>query len=83
MALETNITLNSGIVVEDAYCRVENATVTKQTSSFVLAIYADKNKPVVLQKHFLMEYSLEGENPIKQAYLYLKTLPGFEGAEDC
>jgi hypothetical protein len=24
-----------------------------------------------------------GPNPIKQAYLHLKTLPEFEGAEDC
>jgi hypothetical protein len=28
-------------------------------------------------------YDIEGDNPIKQAYEHLKTLPEFEGAIDC
>jgi hypothetical protein len=34
-------------------------------------------------KDYSFSLDLEGPNPIKQAYLYLKSLPEFEGAEDC
>lgn len=32
---------------------------------------------------FEASYSLDGPNPIEQAYEYLKLLPEFEDAEDC
>jgi hypothetical protein len=30
-----------------------------------------------------MAYDIDGENPVRQAYLHLKTLPEFAGATDC
>ena len=34
-------------------------------------------------KTYSCAYDINGENPIKQAYLYLKTLPEFASATDC
>ena len=35
------------------------------------------------EKTFYCEYGINGENPIKQAYLHLKTLPEFADTVDC
>jgi hypothetical protein len=31
----------------------------------------------------VFNYDINGENPIKQVYIYLKSLPEFAGAVDC
>jgi hypothetical protein len=38
---------------------------------------------MALTKTTKTAHGLEGANPIKQAYLYLKTLPEFADAVDC
>jgi hypothetical protein len=38
---------------------------------------------LIKAQHFDVVLDLDGGNPIQQAYEYLKTLPEFEGAEDC
>jgi hypothetical protein len=35
------------------------------------------------ERPYFFQYDITGENPIKQAYLYLKTLPEFATATDC
>jgi len=42
-----------------------------------------KSSEFSLHKSYSMIPDLEGPNFIKQAYLYLKSLPEFEGAVDC
>lgn len=84
MALKKTIKLNSGIEVKDSYIRVETVTIAeKQTASVVVNYYFDKTKSSVKQTSHLCAYAIDGVNPIKQAYDYLKTLPEFDGAQDC
>jgi hypothetical protein len=73
-----------GFEVLGAYCRVEDVKVTKASAYCILRKYKD-NSGVL---HFAEDgisypYALDGGNPIKQAYDYLKTLPEFAGATDC
>lgn len=84
MALQDNIELESGIVVQDAYTRVESVKLQNKTSmSFEAASFVDATKTTAFRRNaYLAAYDLEGDNPIKQAYLFLKTLPEFQGAQD-
>ena len=84
MALQKNIDTIYGIAVNNAYCRVDNLTISEKTKMTVLVkTYADKTAKEIHIKTFEFEYNLAGENPIKQAYEHLKTLPEFSGAADC
>lgn len=83
MALQQTLNLPSGLTASNAYVRVEQVKLTKTTVSFTAKGYSDGSS----SKHFYAEefscdYDLTGENPIKQAYEYLKTLPEFSGATD-
>lgn len=82
MALQKDITTPSGIAVSQAYCRVGLVSLTKETLNFSLMFYADKEKAPFDQRSFTCVYDLDGQNPIKQAYQHLKTLPTFSDAED-
>lgn len=83
MALAKTITTPFGIEITDAYHRVEDITISNKTEMNIsLAIYADKTARPVSTRGFLAVYDIAGENPIKQAYEHLKTLPEFAGAAD-
>ena len=82
MALQKYVTTASGIEVSQAYCRVEFISLTKNTLNFSLMFYADKEKAPFDQRTFTCSYNLSGENPIRQAYLHLKTLTDFSDATD-
>ena len=59
----------------------------------VSRIYGDKNtidfrvefqsEVAAFSKDYSLQYDINGENPIAQAYNYLKSIPEFEGALDC
>lgn len=89
MALQKNIKLtdNFGIEVEipNAYIRVEYTECSKKESRYNLSINKkDENEIRSLSNVYdVFDYDINGENPIKQAYLYLKTLPEFADAVDC
>jgi len=74
MALELNITMVSGIKVDGAYARIENVNLNKTNMRFTVRKYVDKTLPAFSDEVIECEYDLMGENPIKQAYEYLKTL---------
>lgn len=82
MALQKDVTTSSGIAVSQAYCRVGLVSLTKDALNFSLMFYADKEKSPFDQRSFTCVYDLNGQNPIKQAYQYLKTLPAFSDARD-
>lgn len=83
MALRKSVNMPQGFAVEDVYHRVESLTIQpKNEMSFVVRGYADVEKPSFYEIFLSCEYAIDEDNPIKQAYLYLKTLPEFEGAED-
>lgn len=86
MAIKLNTTTKTaqGFEVSDAYCRVEDVKVNKTTAYCVLRKYKD-NTGVL---HFAEDgisypYSLDGGNPIEQAYDHIKTLPEYIDSEDC
>ena len=84
MAIEQTVKLNSGIEIKQCYVRVENVTVSeKENLSIVVNFYFNKDKTPVKQESYSAKYDLLGDNPIKQSYLHLKTLPEFAGAKDC
>jgi hypothetical protein len=85
MALTKTVTTNQGFKAIDAYHRVEGIRIiSKNKIEFQLRSYKDDaNFPHFEYKSFDCEYNLLGDNPIKQAYSYLKTLPEFADATDC
>lgn len=84
MALQKNIETVYGISINNAYCRVDNIVINAKTKmNFLLKIYADKTAKEIQCENFECAYDIEGENPTKQAYEHLKTLPEFAGATDC
>lgn len=84
MALQKTITLPSGLEVVDAYHRVESVLLqSKGQLAFLVRSYFDPTKPFVTDQGMTCPYEITGDNPMKQAYLYLKTLPEFADAVDC
>jgi hypothetical protein len=85
MALSRTIDTDWDISVPGAYCRAEAVLLaSKESMTFHLRSYtAAENVPSFAEEVFQAPYDIEGGNPIKQAYEYLKTLPEFESAEDC
>jgi hypothetical protein len=84
MALEKTVTTPHGFDAVDAYHRVESVQVNKDKMTFQVRSYKD-NSGFPHFDNLALEciYSIAGENPIKQAYAHLKTLPEFAGATDC
>ena len=85
MAFSIDRTTPWGIEVSDAYCRIEQLSLTSKDSiSFNLRCYTQPaGVPHFSDDVFGCEYNLSGDNPLKQAYEYLKGLPEFSSAKDC
>jgi hypothetical protein len=45
--------------------------------------YKATDKPFIAEVVYTIGYTLDGDNPVRQAYLHLKTLPEFANAVDC
>jgi len=82
MALSKTLETQFGITIEDCYLRVEGVSVTTSTLTFILRKYVSADKPFFDNESFTCAYDMSGDNPIKQAYEHLKTLPEFEGTTD-
>jgi hypothetical protein len=69
-------------ILVSAYIKVTKVEATKPTSQIFLEITGDK---IVLFRSYFFEADLAetASNHIKQAYVYLKTLPEFSDAVDC
>lgn len=84
MAFTMNATSVYGFEAINAYHRVEGVRiVAKDEIKFQLRVYKTTNDISFDDKEFSAKYELDGDNPIKQAYLHLKTLPEFANAVDC
>lgn len=89
MAIVKTVTLESGLVVEQAYIRVQGINGNKNLAAICLEVFAsqvlcEQGKPPVSFFNYTFE-PLDGENTLrwdKQAYEYVKTLPEFENAVD-
>ena len=71
------------ISFSNAYVRIDQTTTNKARCLATYKIFRNKNGQELQQRLINFSLDLDGPNPIKQAYLHLKTLPEFEGATDC
>lgn len=87
MALQKNITIKSNLGIEtqfnNTYIKVARVECTKQENNFLIELKKDSNSDPYQLQYINASYDINGENPIKQAYLHLKTLPEFSDAIDC
>jgi hypothetical protein len=84
MALKKTIQTQYGVEVKNAYCKVSTLTIIDKIKiGFNVASFADVNLVPIVTQQYICNYDINGENPIKQAYLHLKTLPEFADAVDC
>jgi phenylalanine-4-hydroxylase len=84
MALLKTISTVHGFEAINAYHRVEAVLIdSKNSISFHVRSYVATDKPFFVEQVLNAPYSIDGLNPIKQAYEYVKTLPEFAGATDC
>jgi hypothetical protein len=79
MALSKTISFK-GITVNGAYLKVWHISGGKTEIKFGLGYFASADGEMFDSKTFEMAYDINGENPIKQAYEYLKSLPEFADA---
>lgn len=83
MALQKQTKSVHGFDAPQAYHRVEGVSVGKTEIKFRLRSYKDAaSNTAFADEGFVCTYDIAGDNPIKQAYQYLKTLPEFAGAAD-
>jgi|SaaInlStandDraft_4_1057021.scaffolds.fasta_scaffold235701_1 hypothetical protein len=82
MALTLDRQTNFNLLINDAYNRVEDISLNKEEITFHLRSYLDVTQPFFREDIHTCVYDINGENPIKQAYEHLKTLPEFADAID-
>ena len=84
MALKKTVTTQHGFTASDACHRVEGVQVGKDRMTFQVRSYKDNSGlPHFADASFSCAYDISGDNPIKQAYVLLKTLSEFAGATNC
>lgn len=88
MALILKKEMDTGLVVDNVYCKVEEINANKEKMNFYLGIYLNKDardgdKIPLETKFYSCEHNvLINENSIRQSYNYLKTLEEFKDAVD-
>jgi hypothetical protein len=82
---KTENLFNGALEIPNAYWKVESVTSTKTDSSCVVSIskILEDNQTAIETKQYKFATDMQGDNPIRQAYKHLKTLPEFAGATDC
>jgi len=74
---------NTSATYEDCYIKVATVIASKSEGQATVVFSAKTKDLILFERNFLFPIDLEGPNPIKQAYLHLKTLPEFADAIDC
>ncbi len=84
MALEQEHNTPYGFAVDNAYFRVDLVTIISKTSlRFALRTYqSEEAEKFFDEEYFACSYDINGENPFKQSYDYLKTLGRFQQSKD-
>lgn len=85
MALQKTTLTRQGFEATDAYHRVERILINpKDVMQFFVVSYKSKDVDVSFNENAMScAYNMNGENPIKQSYDYVKTLSEFSDAQDC
>jgi hypothetical protein len=86
MALKKTLTksfagFSGQVQADDVYYKVEQVSGDKQRVEFTMRGYKDGAHVDSFSQEF--KPNMDGGNYIQQAYLHVKTLPEFTGAEDC
>jgi hypothetical protein len=91
MAFQMNLTLNSGIEVQNAYVKISYLGGNKGGITLYLNAYVDQDAmnagmPVIegysTNYNFVPTIGVDSPDFISQGYNYLKTLPDFQGVTD-
>lgn len=88
MALILKKEMDTGLILENAYCKVEEVNTNKEKMNFYLGIYLNKDardncKLPLETKLYTCGHDIKIEqNSIRQAYEYLKELDEFSNAID-
>jgi hypothetical protein len=72
-----------GATFNDCYIKVGSVSASKSDSTATVCFLEAEDGKLLFEKTYGFKIDLDGPNPIKQAYEYLKTLPEFSDAEDC
>lgn len=85
MALSKTTPSIYGVDFQNAYHRVEEIQILAKTlAKFVVRSYAKNDGvPFFQERKYECNYDIDGNNPIAQAYAFLKTQSEFDGATDC
>jgi len=88
MALKSTMSIDVPIVGTmrlPVIIKVCNAIVTKDTTNATVQLYCDNGTMAVIrtESHWMPTDLASADNPIRQAYLHLKSLSEFSGAVDC
>ena len=67
----------------DCYIKVATVGTSKTEGQAVVVFFAEANGFVLFERNFLFQFDLDGPNPLRQAYIHLKSLPEFSDATDC
>jgi len=84
MTLTKDIVSQNGLAAPSSYIKIKRVAITDKTNAvcdIAFSLVKDATPYQIDSKSF--EYSLDGDNAIRQAYKHLKTLPEFAGATDC
>lgn len=93
MALTKTINLKTNLgtesLIESAHIRVDSLLVPRKNGNgervveAVVTIATDADSAPLERRGYFFNADLNGLNFISQAYTHLKTLPEFDGAQDC
>jgi hypothetical protein len=71
------------VSIDNCYIKVAVVTATKSTCTALVWFMTSQGGEQLEERPYFFAYDINGENPIRQAYLHLKTLPEFANAVDC
>lgn len=84
MALEKTVITEQGFIAENAYHKVSEVKISgKVLLDYLVTSHKTRDSQPFNGKQFSCGYSLDGDNPIAQAYAHLRTIPEFAEAVDC
>lgn len=71
------------VCVRGCYIKVKSTLTTKTSGTANVVFLSAPDGEQLEERPYLFAYDIAGDNPIRQAYLHLKTLPEFANAVDC
>jgi hypothetical protein len=81
LKIKTNLGID--VDVPNAYIKIASVFGNKSEMTAELHISKAQGEEPVQRRTYSYPYQMDGANPIKQGYDFLKTLSEFAGATDC